>query len=55
LDESERVALRGRIDRARGSAGELEAIFDDLVDRVGRERASRQWWAAFGAEDASQT
>jgi hypothetical protein len=55
LDESERVALGGRIDRARGSAAELKAIFDGLVDRVGHERASQQWWAAFGAEDASQT
>ncbi|MFA9565447.1 MAG: hypothetical protein ACERLM_12180 [Acidimicrobiales bacterium] len=55
MDEPERAALAGLIVRTRGSAGELKTIFDDLVDRVGRERASQLWWAVFGAEDATET
>lgn len=55
MDESERAALAARIDQAHGSASELNAIFNELVDRLGRDGASSLWWAAFGAGDATET
>ena len=47
--------LQQQILDAGGSESELHELFDELNDRVGRDEASRLWWAAFGATDAAET
>lgn len=47
--------LRNQIDRAEGEPDRLTDIFDRLRAEVGPAEASRRWWAAFAATDASAT
>ena len=47
--------LIGRIADAADDADALAAIFEALTADHGAEEASRRWWAAFGASDASAT
>ena len=55
MHQPERAALVSLVARSRGSAGELRRIFDDLVDRIGRDQASQLWWDVFSADDATET
>ena len=53
---AEQVAeLRMAIRSARGSSVRLREIFDDAVAEFGRDDASTLWWAAFAANDATET
>ncbi|MEM9518957.1 MAG: hypothetical protein AAGA37_06545 [Actinomycetota bacterium] len=48
-------ALIDRIGEASGDVIQLETLFDRLRSDHGAAEASRRWWAAFGASDASPT
>ena len=52
---SDRSSLEAEIERADGSCDALRAVFDGLVDRLGSGPASQLWWAAFSAQDATET
>lgn len=47
--------LIDRIDAAAGDPAELDSLFAELRAAHGGAEASRRWWAAFGATDASAT
>lgn len=47
--------LIDRIDHAGGDTAALEALYAELCSTLGGAEASRRWWAAFGASDASAT
>ena len=47
--------LIDRIDAAAGDPTELDSLFAELRAAHGGAEASRRWWAAFGATDASAT
>ncbi|MGI9577225.1 MAG: hypothetical protein ACR2OH_03405 [Microthrixaceae bacterium] len=49
------AALRLEIKAIGSSPHALAALYEELTDRVGAERASELWWAAFAATDASET
>ena len=48
-------SLIDRIDRAAGDPTRLDELFTELRSTHGPAEASRRWWAAFGASDASAT
>jgi hypothetical protein len=47
--------LIDRIDDAGGDGAQLDRLFARLRSDLGPTEASRRWWAAFGATDASDT
>lgn len=47
--------LQASVDDASGSPDRLRIIFADLVERIGRGRASHLWLRVFGAQDAAET
>jgi hypothetical protein len=53
---SELVELRRRLATIDGSDdAALRELYARLVARVGADSASRLWWAAFAASDATET
>ncbi|MGY9071374.1 MAG: hypothetical protein ACKVHU_00210 [Acidimicrobiales bacterium] len=55
MARSESETLIAEIASDHGSAVELWAVFAQLRDRLGNQEASELWWAAFAAQDATET
>jgi hypothetical protein len=47
--------LKAAIDAAQGSTRLLKLAFSDTTARIGHQRASELWWAAFAEQDAAET